>query len=125
MPLYDICAWPSYEVESGFSFEALEAALAVNTYCTEANAEECRKGTQWTGVFAFNASVLIVTAINLFVMTLGAFWFYPRYFGALCNMCYSCCNCAAWITVLSRRFNPIGNWCSYNVAEYSDAKDTY
>jgi len=86
----------------------------LSIYCLE-NPTQCEKGTQWMSAFAFNASVLIVTAINFIVMAFGGFFFYPRYFGTWCNLCYGCCHCAAFITALSVRFNPYGIFCSYNV----------
>ena len=49
-------------------------------------------------------------------MTFGACFFYPRYFGSMCNFCYACCHCAAWSMILGVRFNPFGIYCSYNTA---------
>ena len=64
----------------------------------------------------FNAAVLIICFINFLLMTLGAFFWYPRLFGTLCNCCCSCCHCLAWAAALAVRFNPVGIWCGFNVA---------
>ena len=57
-------------------------------------------------------------------MTIGAFYFYPRYFGAICNCCYACCHFSALSAAISLRYSPIGALCAVNVAPstYNDGK---
>ena len=55
-------------------------------------------------------------AANFVIMTLGAFYFYPRIIGTFINCCYGCCHLIAWTLILGMRFNPIGNHCVLNVA---------
>ena len=124
---YDLCKFPiimeDLTLPDG-EYKRLELESVV--YCLE-NSSNCRRGTQWLGAFLFNGTCLIITAMNFLVMTCGAFYFYPRYFGTLCNFCYSCCHCTAWFACLSTRFNPLGALCAANVAPstYKDGKWDY
>ena len=118
IPIYDTCKYPTYKVSELNIIAAATAERALVEYCYQ-QPDQCRSGTQWSGVYTFNAAVLIVTAVNFVVLTCGAFLFYPRYFGTLCNMCYSCCNCCAAFSAIAVRFGPFGIWCSYNESPYT------
>lgn len=87
----------------------------VDQYC-RSNIESCKVGTQWTAIFAFNAAILLMTAINLLAMTLGAFWFYPRYCSNIINCFCGCFGLVGFSLTLAFRHNPIGKACSINVA---------
>ena len=81
------------------------------------NKEVCAEGTRWSAVMAYNGTVLLVMAANFVLMTFGAFFFYPRVIGTLCNCCCACfCHFGAWTMALAYRYNPIGVYCSINVA---------
>ena len=53
---------------------------------------------------------------NFVLMTVGAFYFYPRLIGTFFNCCYACCHLVAWVLTLAARFNPLGRNCVLNVA---------
>mmetsp|Transcript_37870 Transcript_37870/g.46109 ORF Transcript_37870/g.46109 Transcript_37870/m.46109 type:complete len:263 (+) Transcript_37870:3-791(+) len=115
-PAYDTCQFPSFvKDESVTDTEFVKLVYGIAEYCRD-RPKDCEKGTQWMGAFVFNAACLFVTAINFIVLMFGAFFFYPRYFGTMCNLCYGCCHCSAFITALAVRFNPYGLWCSVNIA---------
>ena len=60
---------------------------------------------------------MIVQGINFILMAIGAFWFYPRFIGTILNFCCACCfGLSAWSAALAAAVNPIGRWCSMNVA---------
>ena len=82
-------------------------------YCKEM---DCKFGTLWTAAFTFNAIMLILMALNFALMTIGAFYFYPRLIGTFLNCCYGCCHFAAWVLTLAVRFNPPGRYCAINIA---------
>ena len=60
-----------------------------------------------------------MSTFGLLVLTFGAFLFWARYIGTICNLIYSTFNCIAFLLVLTFRFYPVGNWCSYNDAPNS------
>ena len=114
-PSYDSCLIPYFEADKELAGDFFEANMEMIKFCDDKESN-CNKGTQWSGAFAFNAACLIITAINFVVMTFGACYFYPRYLGTMFNFCYACCHCAAFSMAIGVRFNPLGIWCSYNVA---------
>jgi len=121
---YDLCKFPPPIEDTTLpegEYERLQMEEFI--YCLD-DPKNCRRGTQWLGTFLFNGLCLIITAMNFLVLTCGAFYFYPRYFGTLCNFCYSCCHCSAWLACMTMRFNPIGALCAANVAPstYKDGK---
>ena len=116
MAAYDACKFPDFILDPAVS-ESEHARLNSDLfkYCLD-RPDECKKGTQWLGVFQFNAAVLFVTAVNMIVLSFGAFYFCPRYWGSLCNLCYACCHCLACGAALGVTLSPIGQICSKNIA---------
>ena len=84
-------------------------------FCRDAP-ENCEQGTQWSVAFAFNASVLFLSSFNFIAMAVGAYFWWPRMFGAYINLCYACCHCSAFTMALALRFNPVGAWCAIIIA---------
>ena len=87
----------------------------MDKFCKE-KSSNCENGTQWSSAFTFNATCLILTSINFIILAIGGFYFQPRYWGTFCNLCYACCHCSAFSLAIGVRFNPLGIWCSYNIA---------
>ena len=48
-------------------------------------------GTGWSFVWAWNMAWSIILGLNFIVLAVGAFYWWPRYIGTLCN--YVLCNC--------------------------------
>ena len=74
-------------------------------------------GTNWTMVWMFNGIAMLLQGINLVVLTVGTFFFMPRYIGTICNWIMGCfCN-AAWIALaMSSRGSAAGELCEDNEA---------
>ena len=77
-------------------------------------------GTGWTFVWSYNAAWAIIMACNFVLMTIGAFWFWPRYIGTICNCCLGCCHISGIGFMLAGALNPYPRICSFNksTAEY-------
>ena len=74
------------------------------------------KGTEWSVVWSFNGSLMIIQAINFVVLTVGAFWFYPRLCATVCNCCLGCCHFYGIVAALNGSLSPYGVMCGYNIA---------
>ena len=72
-------------------------------------------GTGWSTVWAFNASIMFIQAVNFIVMAIGGFFWYPRLCGTLFNLvCAFTCHFASVILMFNRRLRPFGDLCSNN-----------
>ena len=71
-------------------------------------------GTGWTFVWSYNAAWAIIMGLNFILMTIGAFWFWPRFIGTWCNCCLGCCHISGISFMLAGATNPMGRICSYN-----------
>lgn len=82
----------------------------------DARVEASTLGTQWTQMYIGIAVWQLITALNLIAMAFGAFYWYPRFFSAICNGCLSCCNCCIAFGVLAGLLSPMSQLCSFNIA---------
>jgi len=99
---------PGYVVDPDVNVaDQMNVDMEKMKFCME-NMDNCKKGTQWTSTFTFNSIVLIIMALNYITMAIGGFYLFPRIIGTICNCCCGCCHFAAFITVLSVRFGPLG-----------------
>ena len=113
--LYDFCSTPAYIKDPELTASKyFEIGMEMVDFCSRG--ENCEKGTQWSAAFAFNSTVLILSAANFIVMTFGAFFFAARIVGTWCNFCCGCCHCLAFSMALGVAYNPMGYWCSANVS---------
>ena len=113
---YDTCQIPAYVKDPHITQSEYDDILfEVARYCKEPTSD-CDKGTQWQGAFTFNAACLLITSVNFIILIFGSEFFYARYAGTICNCCYACCHCSAFITALAMRYNPLGKLCYHNVA---------
>ena len=78
------------------------------------NIEACLYGTRWSAAFSSNAVFLILMFLNYITLTFGAFWYYPRLIGTICNCCCGCAHFGTMVAALSYRFSPYGNYCAAN-----------
>ena len=53
-------------------------------------------------------------AVNFIVLTIGAFWFWPRFIGTICNCFLSCCHGIGVGFLFAGALNPYPRICSYN-----------
>jgi len=113
---YDSCQITGYDAGDLSQSELANLQMDMGLWCLT-NAEFCMKrGTGWSEAFNFNAAMLILMSLNFITMTIGAFWYYPRLIGTFCNCCCGCCHFAAFTVALAYRTNPLGAYCSANVA---------
>ena len=86
---------------------------------------DCYKtGTGWSFVWAWNAAWCIIMAINFVVLAFGAFYFWPRLIGTVCNSCcLCCCHFIGLIFMLVGVGNPFARICQYNKATSTYAGD--
>ena len=126
IPAYDTCQVPSFTRNPKIDDAMFDIAWKKVEEMCKVKPEECVKGTQWTGVFTVNFLFLCMSGFNFLTMTLGAFWFWPRYFSNICNCCLGCCNLGGWTFAISMRYNPIGEVCAMNIAgnTYKDGRFT-
>lgn len=112
---YDACRYPSFILDPEVTLdELLDATADIATICKDDKA--ClEKGTQWSVVWSFNGSLMIIQAFNFIALTIGAFWFYPRFFGTICNCCLGCCHFYGIVAALNGAVGPYGIWCGMNV----------
>ena len=112
---YDQCNVPGYLRDPTIDNAEMDNINdAAEDWCIN-NASECIKGTQWSAAFAFNSSVLGISAGNFIIMTLGACFFWPRFVGTWINFCYACCHCSAFATAIAVAFGPLGARCKTNI----------
>jgi len=52
--------------------------------------------------------------VNFILMTIGAFWFWPRFIGTWCNCCLGCCHITGISFMLAGATNPMGRYCAFN-----------
>lgn len=79
--------------------------------------QDCREaGTAWTEAWSFNASIMIIQGINFILLSVGAFYFYPRLIGTFCNFCLGCCHLSAFSMALAARYSPAGAICAVNIS---------
>ena len=71
-------------------------------------------GTGWSFVFAWNASWLIIMGFNFLTMMCGAFYWWPRFFGAVCNYFLCIMHLVGIIFTGVALGSPYGRICSYN-----------
>ena len=84
-----------------------------------------QKGTNWTEVWKINAYVMMLQSANFVFLTFGAFFFWPRYFGTICNCCCACfAHLTAIITAMMGRWGAAGDNCAMNIApvKYKDSE---
>mmetsp|Transcript_1453 Transcript_1453/g.2101 ORF Transcript_1453/g.2101 Transcript_1453/m.2101 type:complete len:155 (+) Transcript_1453:213-677(+) len=113
---YDSCRVPAFTADPESSTaDYMKAMEEAEEYCMQ-NIDACIEGTQWSAAFAFNATVLFLSAINFIGMAVGGCFWWPRMYGAYINFCYACCHCSAFSFALGVRFNPVGNLCVFNIA---------
>merc|ERR1719203_380204 len=64
---------------------------------------------------------MFLLSLNFIVLAFGGFWFHPRLIGTFMNWILAFCHLAVILFTLFARFNPFGNWCSFNVASFDDS----
>ena len=123
--IYNTCNIPYYKEDPDIHRATFfQQKYAADDYCEE-NMQQClEKGTGWAGMWAFNGSIMIIQAINFIAMACGAYYWWPRLLGTLCNCCLSCVHLSAWIVIFSARFSPLGNYCAINIAPIQLKGDT-
>lgn len=106
---------PLYKSSKFELYESKKAHQEVISWCS--GDEECLKaGTRWTQVWHVNAWFMLIHCANFVLLAIGGFWFYPRVIGTFLNWLMSLCHVGVIIFTLFGRYNPFGNWCSYNIA---------
>ena len=122
---YDGCNIPTFTPDSDVSVRELaQLSEDYEKHC-DGKEEECReKGTEWTMAWSFNASIMIIQGINFIVLSIGAFYFYPRLIGTFCNFCLGCCHLSAFSVALSTRYSAPGAICAINISpnQYDEDK---
>jgi hypothetical protein len=107
---YDSCNLPSFSFDPEVS-ESDKSSNASNifSFCDKKYDQDCSKSTGWTYVWAINGYIMIAQAVNFIVMTIGAFFFYPRCIGTILNFLLACCCHSTAISIaLAARFLPFG-----------------
>ena len=59
---------------------------------------------------------MIIQGINFILLSVGAFYFYPRLIGTFCNFCLGCCHLSAFSMALAARYSPAGAICAVNIS---------
>ena len=116
---YDTCQIPEYKRDPGVGLnEYNELKQKISAKCRSylGDIDSCKYGTRWSIIYALNAAINFLSAMNLFVMAIGAFVFYARYYATMCNCCLGCVNLFAWVSAIIGRWGPMGQWCTYNLA---------
>jgi len=112
--IFDQCRVPLYKSSKFEQFESEKAHEEVISWC--GGDEECLKaGTRWTQVWQVNAWFMLIHCANFVLLAIGGFWFYPRVIGTFLNWLMSLCHVGVIAFTLFGRYNPFGNWCSYNI----------
>lgn len=75
-----------------------------------------KSGSGWTVVWAYNGTFMFLQSIVLASMAAGAFFWYPRLIGTICNFFCACIfHFIAVVLLFAGRFNPKGKLCALNI----------
>ena len=69
-------------------------------------------GSKWSIIYSLNGSTLLLVALNMILNIFGAFLFWPRIIGGVCNCFLSCVHFAAIIATAVFRFRLYGQLCA-------------
>lgn len=122
---YNTCIYPDYLYPSDRSYDKfIELYQMLIEHCEGEDKKDCiRHGTFWYEVWFYNYIVLIILGVNNLILALGSVYYMPRLFGTVSNCVIGCC-CHLPVIVLAlvARYNPFGEWCSWNEKsnEYDD-----
>ena len=113
---YDSCSIPEFIRDPELTDEKRLALVngGIDTCGDDIGCNE--RGTNWTIVWTWNAAWLLIMAVNLIVMAIGAFWWYPRLVGCFANSCFAICHLVALAGLFAARWSPGGRHCSYNLS---------
>ena len=103
---YDSCGIPAYVTDGNLDLITMANPDADIIKSCGQNMQCYANGTQWTAVWNFNAYILMVQMANYLLLMLGAFWFWPRCIGTICNCCCGCCHLLGILSIFGSRFSP-------------------
>lgn len=110
---YDSCSVPVFTTRSGSDLTNNWGDLLATNNCTGGQCPST--GTNWTTVWMFNGITMLLQGINLVVLTVGTFYFMPRYIGTVCNCIMGCFFNFAWIVLaMGARGSTAGEQCEEN-----------
>ena len=113
---YDSCSIPEFIADSELTYDKkLELVNESIDICGD-DIGCSERGTNWTIVWTLNAAWMLIMAVNLILMAIGAFWWYPRVIGCLANSCFAICHLVAVAFLFAARWSPGGRHCSYNLS---------
>jgi len=114
---YDGCNIPDFVPDPDVSsLEMMQMSMDLEESCIGKEMLCREKGTEWTQAWSFNASIMIIQGINFIVLSIGAFYFYPRLIGTFCNFCLGCCHLSAFSIAIAARYSPAGALCAINIS---------
>ena len=112
---YDSCTVPLFSTRSREDVRSNFDELIKEFDCDNGNCPE--QSTNWTTVWIFNGISMLVQGINLVVLTVGTFFFMPRYIGTICNWVMGCfCNFAWIVFAIRARGSTAGERCADNMS---------
>ena len=115
--VFNSCNIPAYFRSSDLSDEDFADLLVDYADFCDGDKACYEKGTGWTEIWAYNAAIMFLQAVNFVVMAIGGFFWYPRLFGTVINfICAATFHLAAVILLFGGRLSPPGDICSYNIS---------
>lgn len=115
---YNTCIYPDYDYPSDMSYgKFLELYQLLIEHCEGEEKKDCvRHGNFWYEVWYYNFIVLVILGVNNLILALGSVYFMPRLVGTVSN-CFigCCCHLPVILLALVARYNPFGEWCSWNM----------
>jgi len=77
--------------------------------------EDVRLGTQWSEIYSFNGSLLLILCLNAALAGVGTRYFYPRLIALVLNLFLTLVHFCCIITTAVYRWRALGKLCALSI----------